>query len=54
VIEEADQDLRLTLPTTQIAVQLVAKLARRAGTSPAGGVGLDVMVQHSTGFSSGL
>jgi len=24
VIKEADQDLRLTLPTTQIAVQLVA------------------------------
>ena len=46
MIKEADQDLRLTLPTTQIAVQLVAQLARRAGTSPAGGVGLDVMVQQ--------
>jgi hypothetical protein len=45
MLEEADQDLRLTLPTTQIAVQLVAKLTRRAGTPPAGGVGLDVMVQ---------
>jgi hypothetical protein len=44
--QEADEDLRVALPTTQIPVQLIAKLTRRPGTVPAGGVGLHVVVQQ--------
>jgi hypothetical protein len=54
VIEEADQDLKLPLATTQIPVQLIAELARRAGPPPTRRIGLDVMFSNSTGFSSGL
>jgi hypothetical protein len=54
VIKEANHDCWLPLPATQIAVQLVAKLARRAGTSPAGGIGLDVMVQQLHRVQLGL
>jgi hypothetical protein len=46
VVEEADQDLRLTLATTQVPVQLSTELARRAGPSPARRIGLDVMVEQ--------
>jgi hypothetical protein len=28
IVEEADQNLRLALPATQVAVQLIAKLTR--------------------------
>jgi hypothetical protein len=45
VVEEADQDRWLTL-TTQIPVQLIAKLIRRSGTTPARRIRLDVMVQQ--------
>jgi hypothetical protein len=34
MIKEADQHLRLTLATTQIPVQLTAKLTRRPGPTP--------------------
>src|SRR5215204_3680849 len=46
MIEEADQDRWLALPTTQIPMQLSAELTRRPRTPPARGVGLDVMVQQ--------
>jgi hypothetical protein len=46
MLEEADHDLWLTLATTQIPVQLIAKLARRAGPPTARGVGLDIVVQQ--------
>ena len=46
MIEEADQDRWLPLPTPQIAMQLIAKLTRRSGAAPARGVGLDIMVQQ--------
>jgi hypothetical protein len=45
VIEEADQGRWLSLATTQIPMQLIAKLGCRAGPPPARSVGLDVMVQ---------
>jgi hypothetical protein len=38
VIEEADQDRWLALATTQIPMQLIAKLGCRAGPPPAPGV----------------
>src|SRR5215211_8403186 len=46
MLEEADQDLWLPLPTTQIPVQLIAKLARRPRTPPSSSVGLHVVVQQ--------
>jgi len=46
MVEEANQDRWLTLPTTQIPVQFLAELARRPGTPPACGVGLDIVVQQ--------
>jgi hypothetical protein len=46
MIKEADQDLWLTLPTTQIPVQFIAKLLRRPGTTPARSIRLYVMVQQ--------
>jgi hypothetical protein len=46
MLEEADQDLWLPLPTTQIPVQLPAKLTRRPRTPPASSVGLHVVVQQ--------
>jgi hypothetical protein len=49
VIEEADQDRWLTLPTTQIPVQLIAELTRRSRTSPTRGVRLDIVVQQFNG-----
>jgi hypothetical protein len=54
MIEEADQDLWLTLATTQIAAQLVAELTRRPGTPPARSIRLDVMVQQLHRVQSGL
>jgi hypothetical protein len=54
MIKEADQDRWLTLATTQIPVQLIAELSRRAGTPPARSVRLDVLVQQLHWFSSGL
>jgi hypothetical protein len=46
MVEEADQDLRLTLTTTQIPVQLSTELARRARPPPARRIRLDLMVQQ--------
>jgi hypothetical protein len=54
MVEEANQDLRLALPTTQIAVELLTNLARRLGTPPARSIHLDIVFNSSTGFSSGL
>jgi hypothetical protein len=54
VIEEADQDLWLPLATTQIPVQFIAELARRAGPSPARSIRLDVMVQQLHRVQLGL
>ena len=42
--EEADHDLWPTPARPQIPLQLIAKLTRRPGTSPARGVGLEVVV----------
>jgi hypothetical protein len=50
MLEEADEDFWVPLATTQIPVQLTAKLARRPGTPPARGVGLDVMVEQFHGI----
>ena|SRR5678815_5163157 len=46
MIKEADQDRWLTLATTQIPVQLIAELSRRAGTTPARSIRLDVLVEQ--------
>src|SRR5881396_2699419 len=46
MLEEADQDRWLPLPTTQIPLQLLAKLTRRPRTPPARSVGLHVVVQQ--------
>jgi hypothetical protein len=46
MLEEADQDRWLPLPTTQIPVELIAKLTRRPGTPPASSVRLHVVVQQ--------
>jgi hypothetical protein len=46
MLEEADQDLWVPLPSTQIPVQLIAKLTHRPGTAPARSIGLHIMVQQ--------
>jgi hypothetical protein len=46
MVEEANQDRWLTLPTTQVPVQLLAELARRPGTPPTCSIRLDIVVQQ--------
>jgi hypothetical protein len=54
MVEEANEDRWLALPTTQIAVELLPKLARRRGRRRPAAFALTSWFNSSTGFSSGL
>ena len=54
MVEEANQDRWLTLPTTQVPVQLLAELAADRGRRRPAALALTSWFNSSTGFSSGL